>query len=572
MICSGEPVSAEKAVALGLAFDAVPADRLVEEGVRLVEYLQRSGDWNESPRAATQPLGLSDDQMTFAFAVAEGAIKAKTEGPVPGAPGRPEGDPRRAATCRWSEGLKAEQQAALELVGSPTSANLIGVFFMQNRLERDPGVADAGVKPRTVHRVGVARGRPDGGRHRHGARPLGHPDGDGRRRRGPPRRRPRAAERGRRRAGSRSAARRPRTWPRCSRCSTRRHRPRVFADCDVVIEAITEDEAAKTAIYRAARRRSCKTTRSWRATRRRSRSPGWPSRRPHPERFVGMHFFHPVDRMELVEVIRGEKTSDETVATLVALAKRIRKTPIVVRDCPGFLVNRVLFPYMNEALLLLAGGGVDGRDRRGGRPSSGCRWARSRWQDLVGLDTAAYAGQVLRAAYPDRAVPTPILGDAGRRPGGSGKKSGAGFRKYAGKGKAEADPAFAAAPGTPPHRAIAPPTDEEITDRLFLPMLLEATRVLEEGIVREPADVDMGLILGIGFPPFRGGILRWADARGGGRDPRAAGAIPIAGQAVRADRVADEAGAARARRSIRGRRSPRRSGARDGTLPEESIR
>ena len=87
---------------------------------------------------------------------------------------------------------------------------------------------------------------------------------------------------------------------------------------------------------------------------------------PDPTRFVGMHFFYPVDRMELVEVIRGEKTSDETVATIVALAKRIRKTPIVVKDCPGFLVNRVLFPYMNEALLLLQEGVADGRDRQGG--------------------------------------------------------------------------------------------------------------------------------------------------------------------------------------------------------------
>ena len=85
-----------------------------------------------------------------------------------------------------------------------------------------------------------------------------------------------------------------------------------------------------------------------------------------PEQFAGMHFFNPVDRMQLVEVIRGEKTSDETVATLVALAKRIGKTPIVVRDCPGFLVNRILFPYMNEALVLLEEGASPRRHRQGG--------------------------------------------------------------------------------------------------------------------------------------------------------------------------------------------------------------
>jgi 3-hydroxyacyl-CoA dehydrogenase/enoyl-CoA hydratase/3-hydroxybutyryl-CoA epimerase/3-hydroxyacyl-CoA dehydrogenase/enoyl-CoA hydratase/3-hydroxybutyryl-CoA epimerase/enoyl-CoA isomerase len=135
-------------------------------------------------------------------------------------------------------------------------------------------------------------------------------------------------------------------------------------------------------------------------------------------------------------------------------------------------------------------------------------------EDLVGLDTAWYAGQVMLHAYPDRAVPTPILGDLVKA-GRLGKKSGAGFRRFVGKqGRPEADPAIA--PFLERHKTgDRTPDDAEITDRLFLAMLLEATRALEEGIVREPADADMGLILGIGFPPFRGGILRWADAEGG---------------------------------------------------------
>jgi 3-hydroxyacyl-CoA dehydrogenase/enoyl-CoA hydratase/3-hydroxybutyryl-CoA epimerase/3-hydroxyacyl-CoA dehydrogenase/enoyl-CoA hydratase/3-hydroxybutyryl-CoA epimerase/enoyl-CoA isomerase len=233
---------------------------------------------------------------------------------------------------------------------------------------------------------------------------------------------------------------------------------------------------------------------------------------PDPARFVGMHFFHPVDRMELVEVIRGEQTSDETVATIVALAKAIRKTPIVVRDCPGFLVNRILFPYMNEALLLLAeGASMDAIDRAA--TSFGMPMGPIALEDLVGLDTAWYAGEVMLHAYKDRAVPTPILGDLVKA-GRLGKKSGAGFRRFVGKqGRPEADPAFA--PFLEKCRTgDRTPDDAEITDRLFLAMLLEATRALEEGIVREPADVDMGLILGIGFPPFRGGILRWCDTEG----------------------------------------------------------
>jgi 3-hydroxyacyl-CoA dehydrogenase/enoyl-CoA hydratase/3-hydroxybutyryl-CoA epimerase/3-hydroxyacyl-CoA dehydrogenase/enoyl-CoA hydratase/3-hydroxybutyryl-CoA epimerase/enoyl-CoA isomerase len=287
---------------------------------------------------------------------------------------------------------------------------------------------------------------------------------------------------------------------------------RVFADCDIVVEAIVEDEAAKTKMFAelggivrqdailASNTSTISITRMAEAA-------------PHPERFVGMHFFHPVDRMELVEVIRGAKTSDETVATVVALAKRVRKTPIVVRDCAGFLVNRVLFPYMNEALLLLQEGvpmdAIDAAATRFGMPMGPIAL-----QDLVGLDTSAYAGKVIAKAYPDRAVPTPILFDLVKA-GRLGKKSGAGFRKYTGKGgKPAPDPDFE--PILAKHRSGGAPTltEEELTDRLFLPMLLEATRVLEEGIVREAADVDMGLILGIGFPPFRGGILRWADSLG----------------------------------------------------------
>src|SRR5262249_17962743 len=121
-------------------------------------------------------------------------------------------------------------------------------------------------------------------------------------------------------------------------------------------------------------------------------------------------------------------------------------------------------------------------------------------EDFVGLDTAAFAGRVMAKAYPDRSVPTPIVLDLVKA-GRLGQKSGAGFRKYGKGGKPEPDPAFE--PFLAKYRSVEKAPDAaEITDRLFLPMLLEATRVLEERIVREPADVDMGLILGIGFPPF----------------------------------------------------------------------
>src|SRR5262249_39527706 len=148
-----------------------------------------------------------------------------------------------------------------------------------------------------------------------------------------------------------------------------------------------------------------------------------------PENFAGMHFFNPVDRMQLVEVIRGEKTSDATVVTLVALARQIGKTPIVVRDCPGFLVNRILFPYINEALAMLEEG-ADPRAIDRAASDFGMPMGPITLNDMVGLDTSLYAGNVVNTAFADRARPTRILAELVKA-GRLGQKSGAGFFSYA---------------------------------------------------------------------------------------------------------------------------------------------
>ncbi len=305
-----------------------------------------------------------------------------------------------------------------------------------------------------------------------------------------------------------SVGRLPRTWCSFSAIWNTSTSIKAFSEADVVVEAITENEQLKTLAYQqlagilrddaivASNTSTISITRMALNVK-------------NPARFVGMHFFFPVDRMQLVEVIRGDKTSDETVLTVVELARRLRKVPIVCNDCPGFLVNRILMPYMNEAvLLLLEGAGMDQIDKvvtRFGFPMGPIAL-----HDLVGLDTAFYAGQVMLAGYRDRTVETPLLGDLVKS-GRLGKKSGVGFRKFVGKKQTPtADPDFLPIleRNRISNRQIS---DEEIEDRLLLTMLLEAVRLLEEKIVREPMHVDMGLILGIGFPPFRGGLLRWCD-------------------------------------------------------------
>jgi len=236
-----------------------------------------------------------------------------------------------------------------------------------------------------------------------------------------------------------------------------------------------------------------------------------------PQNFCGMHFFNPVHLMPLVEVIRGDKTDDVAVATTVAYARTLGKTPIVVNDCPGFFVNRVLFPYFGGFSLLLTQGAdftrVDKLMERWGWPMGPAYLL-----DVVGLDTGHHGGEVMAQGFPDRMkydyeTAGGLLFKAER----FGQKNGFGFYRYEpdrrGKPKKLPDPDTAGiiAPSVTEQREF---TDEQIVERMMIPMCIETIRCLEEGIVSGPADADMGLVYGIGFPPFRGGVLHYIDTIG----------------------------------------------------------
>lgn len=230
-----------------------------------------------------------------------------------------------------------------------------------------------------------------------------------------------------------------------------------------------------------------------------------------PARFCGIHFFNPVHKMPLVEIVRGAATDDDTVATAHAFAVALGKVPVVCADGPGFLVNRILGPYMNEAGHLLADGAsvaaVDLAATDFGMPMGPLRL-----MDEVGLDIARHAGATLHEAFGDRMAPAgPLLALAETER--LGRKNGRGFYRYA-QGKAQGvDPDVLAELGdaVPRGSSDAPDTDE-IRQRLVLAMINEAARVLDDGIVDSAGEVDLAMIMGTGFPPFRGGLLRFADA------------------------------------------------------------
>ena len=300
-----------------------------------------------------------------------------------------------------------------------------------------------------------------------------------------------------------------------------------FGNVDLVIEAVFEDLAVKHQVLReteaAINPRAIFATNT-------STIPialiAQASSRP--ERVLGMHFFSPVHKMPLVEVITTAETYPQVTATAVAYAKKLGKTVIVVNDGPGFYVNRILSPYINEAGTLLDQGvAVDIIDRA--LVDFGFPVGPITLIDEVGLDVAAKAGKIMADAFPDRMQPAKSL-TAVVAAGRYGRKSKKGFYTYDNEGKkGEVDPSvypLFLAPGTiPVAKTIAPVTAPEtplipempaiqVQQRTVLAMLNEAARCLSDGIIKSARDGDVGAVFGIGFPPFRGGPFRYMDSLG----------------------------------------------------------
>ena len=229
----------------------------------------------------------------------------------------------------------------------------------------------------------------------------------------------------------------------------------------------------------------------------------------HPERFAGLHFFNPVHLMPLVEIIIHDKIASETIEALHKWVLRVKKTPVIVKDGPGFLVNRILMPYLNEAGYLLEEG-ISVKDLDQAALNFGMPMGPARLLDEVGIDVAVKVGKVMHDGLGARAYPSKMSGKLSEK-NFLGKKNSKGFYLYDEKGKVTGP--------NPEVEDLLPKekkkmSESELQMRLFLPMINEAAAILKDGIVETASDVDLGLIFGIGFPPFRGGLLRYADSEG----------------------------------------------------------
>lgn len=274
---------------------------------------------------------------------------------------------------------------------------------------------------------------------------------------------------------------------------------------DIVIEAVSEDPKVKKAIYQTLEEKVSDETII--ATNTSSLAiTDLVKETEYPERFIGMHFFNPVSKMPLVEVIAGKKTSAKTIATVVALAKRLGKTPIKVSECAGFLVNRTLLPYLNEAAKMFEEGeSVERIDKI--LTAFGMPMGPFTLADEVGLDIGDKVSTILFEAYGDRMMPSSILSQMTQK-NWLGKKTGRGFYIHKGRKRKLND----AIKTLQTQNSVLEET--VILDRAILIMVNEAARCLEEKVVANARYLDMAMVLGTGFPAFRGGLLRYADEGG----------------------------------------------------------
>jgi len=514
LILTGKQIDGKRAARTGLA-DAVVPDAIFDAWS---ETFARGKFGARKPRGRRARLPLvarllegNPAGRALIFRKARAAVLARTHGHYP-APIEALEAVREGLGKRMDAALAIENARLGKLIGTPVQRRLLRIFFWTEDVRKETGAINPTVAPRPVHRVGVLGAGVMGG----GIAQLAADRGF------PARMKDIAPEP--LAHGFRAAADVWKEKMRRRRMTPSEFRRKMallsggldyagFARAEVTIEAVVEKLEIKQAVLRewedavgddaifASNTSTLPISRIAAAAR-------------QPRRVAGMHFFNPVHRMPLVEVIRGEKSSDETIATIFDLAKKMGKTPVVVRDAPGFLVNRILAPYLSEAVRLLEEGcrieDVDDALTRFGMPVGPLALL-----DDVGIDVAARGGQTMAAAFPER-LPLSARFEAFTAQGRLGRKTGRGFYRYRGSRREKPDPETYSLIGAGPAKAAALPPDV-IEARLLMPMVNEAAFCLEDRIVDSAAKLDLAMIFGTGFPPFRGGLLQYADDLGADR-------------------------------------------------------
>jgi len=519
MILNGRNVRARKALQIGLVHELVHPAILDEIAIARARALADGTLVRDAGSRAHGARHLLLDENPVGRAVvlrqAREKVVARTRGHYPAplaaldavAAGYAQGPER---------GFREEARLFGELAVSEVSRQLVFLFFATTALKKDPGVPEPVPEPLPVRKLAILGAGFMGAGIASIAAPRGTlvrlKDAD-------------YARVGKGLAAVREALKERVTRKQITRQQLDDYMTLVggsidysgFANVDLVIEAVFEELAVKQQVLRETEQ----------ATRPHAIFASNTSTIPiariaeasvRPERVIGMHFFSPVPKMPLLEVIVAPRTSPEVTATVVAYGKSLGKTVIVVNDAPGFFANRILAPYINEAGILLDEGvAIDAVDRA--LVEFGFPVGPITLIDEVGLDIAGKSGAIMLEAFGERLAPSQSLQRvvaAGR----TGRKGRLGFYKYDDKGKkGGVDPSVYELLPTGARRTELPA--EDIQRRCVMAMVNEAVRCLQDGVLRSPRDGDVGAVFGIGFPPFRGGPFRYADSLGVDRVVRA---------------------------------------------------
>jgi 3-hydroxyacyl-CoA dehydrogenase / enoyl-CoA hydratase / 3-hydroxybutyryl-CoA epimerase len=507
LMLTGKQLDGRRAKSAGVVDEVVPAP-ILERVARQVAGELASG--KRQPRAARRtgsPQWIENRLVMrkIIFGKAREGVMSKTHGLYP-APLKLLEVVERGLDRDLKQGLALEAKAFGELAVSTEARSLVHLFFTTTAAKNDPELGEK-VEPKSVDRVAVVGAGFMGA----GVAAVSAEAGISVRLKDV---KPEAAARGLKTTRDILVKRARRKKARPFEITQLTDRVEAtteysgFHTADLIVEAVFEDLGVKHKVLREIEERLAETAVLGSNT---STIPITDLARgvQHPERVIGIHFFSPVEKMPLLEIITHPGTASWVTATTHAYGKAIGKTPIIVNDAPGFYANRILSPYMAEAALLLEEGvRIEEIDRA--MTLWGFPVGPVKLFDEVGLDVALHAGQIMAAAFPDRMKPNTVIQkmvDDKR----SGRKNGRGFYTYEEGKKSAPDESVYALLGNPAPRSIP---REEIQERLGLMMVNEAIRTLEEGVLRSARDGDVGAVMGIGFPPFRGGPFWYVDTVG----------------------------------------------------------
>lgn len=515
IILAGKAVDGRKAVKLGLIDECVPQQQLEERALKyaleVVSGKRGKRRKQFKPRSVLEKFLESPLGRPVVFSQAKKTVVSQTKGFYPAPLKALEVIHKTYGSRNRGKALQVEMDAFCQVAVSDISKHLISLFFMMEDIKKQTGVAKADVKAHPVKQMAVLGAGTMGG----GIALLAADNGI--------KVRMKDITNEALALGYKAAAD---VWQKdLKRRKIAKHEFERkmslisagtdysgFGNADLVVEAIVEDMEIKKKVI-AETLKHC-PEHCLIATNTSSLSVTEMAKaHPRPENFLGMHFFNPVHKMPLVEVIRGPQTSDEAVATVFEVSKKMGKIPVVVKDGPGFLVNRLLLPYMIEAMFLLEDGMDIQTVDRWYTHKFGMPMGPFRLMDEVGLDVCVKVVKVFKKSLGDR-IEVPKVAEKFAASGRLGKKNSRGFYLYDDKGKElSVDQAVYKdlGVGTPTNKL----SEKESIERGIFTMVNEAALALiEERIVERPEEVDLAMIMGTGFPPFRGGLLRYADGLG----------------------------------------------------------